>query len=209
MTTYSLVTVIPAGLLSLANEVLELLGHGPSCFSVPLRAGNAEATHAAAHWWANGALMEQVTTLPVPAEGWPDGLTDADVQAVRDAMIISDEPLGLRAATEHFVVVCRAQPQALEWSDPAGWFENPVMKGDERQHGGRTWRSLFDNNVWEPSVGWREVVTQGYPEWVQPTGAHDAYGTGNQVSFESADYESVIDANVWSPSAYPAGWTRL
>ena len=45
--------------------------------------------------------------------------------------------------------------------------------------------------------------------WVQPTGAHDAYALGERVTFKGATYESVIDANVWSPTAYPAGWTLI
>ena len=44
------------------------------------------------------------------------------------------------------------------------------------------------------------------PEWVQPTGAHDAYNVGDRVIFEGKVYESLIDSNTWSPTAYPAGW---
>ena len=45
------------------------------------------------------------------------------------------------------------------------------------------------------------------PEWVQPAGAHDAYNIGDKVTYNGHIWESSIDANVWSPSAYPAGWT--
>jgi len=44
------------------------------------------------------------------------------------------------------------------------------------------------------------------PEWQQPTGSHDAYNTGDKVTFEGQVYMSLIDANTWSPSEYPAGW---
>ena len=44
------------------------------------------------------------------------------------------------------------------------------------------------------------------PEWVQPTGAHDAYNTGDRVIFEGEVYESIIDGNTWSPTDYPQGW---
>ena len=40
----------------------------------------------------------------------------------------------------------------------------------------------------------------------QPTGAHDAYAKGAKVTFKGAHYISLIDANVYSPEAYPAGW---
>ena len=45
------------------------------------------------------------------------------------------------------------------------------------------------------------------PEWVQPTGQHDSYNIGDKVIFEGAVYESTIDGNTWSPTAYPQGWT--
>ena len=47
------------------------------------------------------------------------------------------------------------------------------------------------------------------PEWVQPTGAHDAYGIGDKVIFEGVIYESLIDSNTWSPTAYPGGWKTV
>ena len=64
--------------------------------------------------------------------------------------------------------------------------------------------------MWQPGVsGWREVVSEGYPAWVAPTGGHDAYAKGARVSFEGSDYESTIAGNVWSPAAYPQGWRKL
>lgn len=48
-----------------------------------------------------------------------------------------------------------------------------------------------------------------WPEWVQPTGAHDAYNTGDKVTFEGKHYVSLIDANVWSRAAYPTGWEAV
>ena len=46
----------------------------------------------------------------------------------------------------------------------------------------------------------------GYAVWSQPTGAHDAYNTGDIVDYNGVLYRSVIDGNVYSPDAYPAGW---
>lgn len=55
-----------------------------------------------------------------------------------------------------------------------------------------------------------EVAKPGeIPVWKQPTGAQDAYNTGDKVHYPDADstvYESLIDGNVWSPEAYPQGW---
>ena len=66
---------------------------------------------------------------------------------------------------------------------------------------------------WEPPAVpalWTEVAKPGeIPVWRQPTGAQDAYMTGDMVHYPTADdpvYRSVIDNNIWSPEAYPTGW---
>lgn len=50
------------------------------------------------------------------------------------------------------------------------------------------------------------VSLDEWPEWVQPTGSHDAYNTGDKVTFEGKHYVSLIDGNVYSPAVYPQGW---
>lgn len=50
------------------------------------------------------------------------------------------------------------------------------------------------------------------PVFVQPTGSQDAYQTGDQVYYPDENgsiYESLIDANVWSPTVYPQGWQLI
>lgn len=46
------------------------------------------------------------------------------------------------------------------------------------------------------------------PEWVQPDSTN-AYMTGDKVTYEGKVYESIIDNNIWSPAAYPAGWKLI
>lgn len=46
--------------------------------------------------------------------------------------------------------------EPLPWEQPDS--TNPYMKGDKVTHGGKTWVSAIDNNVWEPGVyGWEET----------------------------------------------------
>ena len=45
-----------------------------------------------------------------------------------------------------------------------------------------------------------------WPEWVQPTGAHNAYSNGDKITYNGKHHISTMDGNVWSPDAYPAGW---
>lgn len=47
---------------------------------------------------------------------------------------------------------------------------------------------------------------KGYPIWSKPSGAHDAYNTGDIVDYNGTLYKSLIDGNVYSPDEYPAGW---
>ena len=48
-----------------------------------------------------------------------------------------------------------------------------------------------------------------WPAWVQPTGAHDCYNTGDKVTYNGQHYVSKLDGNVWSPEAYPSGWEAV
>lgn len=55
---------------------------------------------------------------------------------------------------------------------------------------------------------WTEVAKPGeIPVWRQPTGAQDAYQTGDKVHYPTAEdpvYISIVDSNVWAPGVY--GW---
>ena len=43
------------------------------------------------------------------------------------------------------------------------------------------------------------------PDWEQPDSTNP-YMTGDKVRYNGVVYESLIDNNIWSPEAYPAGW---
>ena len=55
--------------------------------------------------------------------------------------------------------------------------------------------------------GGEEIPPEEYPEWVRPTGAHDAYAQGAKVSHNGKKWTSDIAANVWEPGVY--GWTEV
>ena len=64
---------------------------------------------------------------------------------------------------------------------------------------------------WTPDVAaslWSRIGDPGdeWPEWVQPTGAHDAYAQGTKVSHDGKHWTSDIDANIYEPGVY--GWTQ-
>ena len=84
------------------------------------------------------------------------------------------------------------------------------------QYDGRLYRCVqahTSQEGWEPPVTpamWVRTAPEGeIPVWVQPTGAQDAYNKGDKVHYPDAEgpvYVSLIDANVYSPLAYPQGW---
>ena len=66
-------------------------------------------------------------------------------------------------------------------------------------------------NSWAPDITpalWTEVAPPGViPVWKQPTGAQDAYNTGDKVHYPDENgpvYISTVDGNVWAPGVY--GW---
>lgn len=47
---------------------------------------------------------------------------------------------------------------------------------------------------------------EAWPEYRQPTGAHDAYKAGDKVTFQSKKYICKMNGCVWNPLTYPQGW---
>lgn len=65
--------------------------------------------------------------------------------------------------------------------------------------------------TWEPDVAaslFAKVLIPDenvIPEWEQ-SDSTNPYMTGDKVMYNGKIYVSVIDNNIWSPEAYPAGW---
>lgn len=112
------------------------------------------------------------------------------------------------------------------WKQPTG-AHDAYNTGDIVEYKGTLYKSLINGNVWAPDVypaGWQEYDeststepgtpepstpdpgTETYPDFVQPTGAHDAYKKGDIVRYNGKLYKSLIDGNAYSPDAYPQGW---
>ena len=93
-----------------------------------------------------------------------------------------------------------------DWSQPTG-AQDAYPDGAIVNHNGRLWRSTTPANVWEPGVsGWHGygIDPAEIQAWVQPTGGHDAYNAGEQVTHNGQTWQSTVDANTWEPGVY--GW---
>lgn len=53
------------------------------------------------------------------------------------------------------------------------------------------------------------LTEEGYPVWSQPTGAHDAYNTGDIVDYNGVLYESQIDGNTTVPGTDERWWAEV
>ena len=108
--------------------------------------------------------------------------------------------------------VLLAQPMAMydEWSaDSVAYTLNDI-----RQYNGQLYRCVQAHTsqaTWTPEAAaslWTRIAdpTQEWPEWIQPTGAHNAYAQGAKVSHNGKHWISDVGANVWEPGVY--GWTE-
>lgn len=51
-----------------------------------------------------------------------------------------------------------------------------------------------------------EEPADEWPEYKQPTGAHDAYHVGDKITYNGKHYTCLMDGCVWTPDTYPQGW---
>ena len=93
------------------------------------------------------------------------------------------------------------------WSDDADYTVD-----DRVNYDGTLYKCLIAHTSqpsWTPDVSpslWVRVDDPSieWPEWIQPTGATDAYPMGAKVSHNGKHWISDINANVYEPGVY--GW---
>ena len=119
-------------------------------------------------------------------------------------------------------IIERAAQSALDDETALGavllfprWKAGAIYPAETRvNHDGILYRCLQEhtsqeswNPVDAPSL-WAKVLIPDpdvIPEWEQPESTN-GYMKGDKVRFNGAVYVSLIDNNIWSPEAYPAGW---
>lgn len=84
--------------------------------------------------------------------------------------------------------------------------------GDRVQYNGILYKCVQAHTAqsdWTPDATpalWVVVTVEEWPEWVQPTGAQDAYAKDAKVTHNGERWISDVDSNVWEPGVY--GWTK-
>lgn len=96
---------------------------------------------------------------------------------------------------------------------PSWKTDTDYVVGNRRQYNGILWKCIqahHSQDDWTPDVAvslWARTSADEFPEWIQPTGATDAYAKGDKVSHNEKHWQSNIDGNVWEPGVY--GWTEV
>ncbi len=129
-------------------------------------------------------------------------------------MISRTKALRLRALIEQ-AAVSLDDEYALEGVELfPGWKVGKAYEQSERvRYNDTLYRCVqahTSQSDWTPDVTpalWVVVSLDEYPEWVQPTGAHDAYHKGDKVSYTQKHWVSDVDNNTWAPGVY--GWSEV
>ena len=85
--------------------------------------------------------------------------------------------------------------------------------GDRVQYNGVLYKCVQAHTSqadWMPDATpalWVIVSIEEWPEWIQPTGAHDAYDKDAKVSHNGKHWKNTMDANVYEPGVY--GWEEI
>lgn len=182
-----------------------------------LRTGDVLATAHVLHADADeNALLGALTAAGVSAPPLPDAgepLEQDDiyeyggtlVMVRKDTVRVPGDPL--KQVSEFGVY----QPGTEAWA----WVAGEILPvGSHRVYDGvvyELYRDIGDAN-WSPppqvAAHWRVAPTADeWPEWVQPTGAHDAYNTGDQVTHNGQHWINTVpepQLNSWEPGVH--GW---
>lgn len=150
-------------------------------------------------------------------------IKSAQTIAVQAAEVAASKTAGrslevLKAAVRKLVRIDELSPEDVEdlvdlyepWAEAAN-----VTVGEIRSYERRLYKVIQAHTTqadWTPDVTpalWQEIAppttedgTEIVPEWKQPTGAHDAYNTGDRVLYAPTGkvYRSKIDANTTVPN---------
>lgn len=94
------------------------------------------------------------------------------------------------------------------------WRTGTAYSVDERiRYGSTLYRcvqSHTSQSDWTPDITpalWTVVSLEEWPEWVQPTGAQDAYRIDDKVSHNGKHWVCTVDYCVYEPGVY--GWTEV
>lgn len=145
-----------------------------------------------------------------------DGLTVAEAEAIaKEAEEFTEYVDPIQALIDEMVEKVGDETAALLFD---AWVTDHAYKlNDRASYNGLVYRCVQSHTSqadWTPDAVpalWTRIKANPDPsepeEWVQPTGAQDAYAKGDKVKHNGKVWVSDVDANVWEPSVY--GWSEV
>ena len=177
-----------------------------------------------------GGILRSVTTLEdikaqygiesdIPSEILSEANSIRFFKASENSNIAKTNEVLRKAAA--FSALSFTDDQAIEVSDLYPVYEvgHNYKKDDRFTYNGRLFKVAQDHTSqeqWVPGeTGTESLYTNlemagdGYLVWTQPTGAHNAYNTGDIVHYPTKDdqlYKSLIDGNTTVPGSDERWW---
>lgn len=163
--------------------------------------------------WVSNPTAEQIAQAgwevyvpPVIPEPEPEPQTEPDMYEVMEAVkrMLATDIVDL--SDEDALGIAALYPT---WASKEG---EQVAVGERLWYDGKLYKVIQAHTVqsdWTPDITpalYVEVSIEEWPDFVQPTGAQDAYNTGDKVTYNGKHYTCKMDNCVYSPDAYPAGW---
>lgn len=134
--------------------------------------------------WTPDTAVSLYVEIPDPAEEWPEWKQPT---GAHDAYSIGDK---VSYNKEHYISQING---------------NTTVPGSDERWWKKVVETVEEPDPEEPS----EPEVDEYPEWKQPTGAHDAYAKGAKVSYNGEKYISQIDANTTVPGTDERWWKKV
>lgn len=155
-------------------------------------------------------LIETSHSLP-----WVDGMTMAEIEQAVWALPEMEEYVDKGEILNDVLDILTDEqaetvPQLYpEWAAGVDYAVGKRVRYQDKLY--RCVQAHTSQDGWEPPnvpALWTRTAPDGeIPEWVQPTGSHDAYNKGDKVRYQGKVWESTVNENVWAPGVY--GWDEV
>lgn len=166
--------------------------------------------------------MRKVEAAEQRAEGAAEEATAQAVAIVTGVTEDESKPalMSARRSLDSFVAKIAAVPKEINDNTAAirPWAEGKYALNDVRMYDGNPYRCCqahdsTGNPGWTPAAApslWAQyhgTSRESARPWVQPTGAHDQYLTGEWMIWNGDTYECLQDT-VYNPSEYGQAWRK-
>ena len=174
--------------------------------------------------WANVGI-KRAATIPAEVVNVSELVDAAEVdpaEAERDVSSIADPALRVLAETSRVLAAKMVRADELSEEEmaeivdvfPVWAVGTAYVLGDVVRHEGGLYACVQAHTSqagWAPPAVpalWTEKAAPNViAEWVQPTGAQDAYQLGDMVTHAGLTWRSTAADNVWEPGVY--GWEEV